>query len=128
MRELKRNRRTIYYALYTGVQEVVDAYGNYTGEYAPSYATPVAMQCNVSAAKGSAEENQFGIDEAYTKTIVTTDMTCPIDVDTILWVDVATTAEHDYAVVRVAKSINSITIAIREVDVRGNASSSSQST
>ena len=118
MRELKRNRRTVYYALYSGVQELTDASGNYTGEYAPTYATPVAVEMNVSAAKGSADQEQFGIDTPYTKVLVTTDMACPIAEDTVLWIGkTPTSGDYNYVVSRVAKSINSISIAVREVDV-----------
>lgn len=123
MRDLKRNRRTIYYALYGGVQECVDGFGNYTGEYAPYYGNPVEMQVNVSAARGSADVEQFGIDTPYSKTLVTTDMSCPIAEDTILWIEkTPLDGTHNYIVTRVAKSINSITYAVKEVDIGGDLS------
>lgn len=118
MRELKRNRQKVYYALYAGVQEMTDSFGNYTGEYAPSYSDPVKVLMNVSAARGSADTEQFGIDTPYSKTLVTTDMNCPISEDTALWIGKSPAdGEHNYVVTRVAKSINSITIAVKEVDV-----------
>lgn len=123
MRTLKRNERPVYYALYTGVQELTDASGNYTGEYAPSYGTPVLKNMNVSAAKGTADVAQFGIDTPYSKTIVTDDMECPIKEDTVLWIEkTPSDGSYNYVVVLVARSINSITYAVREVDVSGTAS------
>lgn len=120
MRTQKRNERNVYYALYTGVQEMVDAAGNYTGEYAPTYSTPVLKRMNVSAARGTADVAQFGIDTPYSKTIVTNDMDCPIAEDTVLWIEkTPTDGEYNYVVVQVAKSVNSITYAVREVDVSG---------
>lgn len=128
MRTLKRNKQKVFYALYNGVQELTDASGNYTGEYAPSYGTPVEIRVNVSAAKGTADVEQFGIDTPYSKTIVTDDMACPIAEDTVLWIGkTPTDGEHNYVVVCVAKSINSITYAVREVDVSGTEQSNIQS-
>ena len=99
MRALSRNMQTFYYALYDRKTEVIKD-GLRTGQYTVTYAAPVAMKANISASKGSADLSPFGIDTQYTKTIVTTDMSCPI-------------------VVRVARSLNSITYAIREVKVSG---------
>lgn len=61
--------------------------------------------------------------------IVTTDMSCPISEDTVLWIGkTPTTDDYNYVVSRVAKSINSISIAVREVDVLvGNTSNNNQS-
>lgn len=126
MRTLKRNQRPVYYALYSGVQELTDEYGNYTGEYAPSYSTPTMKRMNVSSEKGTADVAQFGIDTPYSKTIVTDDMDCPIKEDSVLWIDkTPQDGEYNYVVVCVAKSINSITYAVREVDVRADQSQSS---
>lgn len=122
MRALLRNMQTFYYALYDRKTEVIKD-GLRTGQYTVTYSAPVSMSANISASKGSADLSPFGIDTQYTKTIVTTDMSCPIDENTILWIG-KTPAEdgsvpHNYVVVRVARSLNSITYAIREVKVSG---------
>ena len=115
---LNRNKQSVWYALYEGVADVKDSNGYKTGEKTKTYASPVEMKVNVSASKGSAITEGFGVDEAYDRTIVTHDMTCPITETTRLWVDAdPLTASYDYKVVRVAKSLNSITIAISKVDV-----------
>lgn len=117
MKSLARNKQTIYYALYQGKTEAVDSNGLRTGQYKPTYAGPVPYKINVSAAKGSAMVEMFGIDTAYSKKMTTNDMSCPITESTVLWIDKAPgeTFDPNYRVVSVAKSINSITYAIDEV-------------
>ena len=124
MRCLSRNKRTFYYAIYQGETEIVDDYGNATGQYTVAYGNPVQMYANVSAARGTADAELFGINTVYDKVIVTDDMSCPIAESSILWLDAeptivegATETPHDYIVTRVAKSLNSIAIAVRKVEV-----------
>jgi len=128
MRSLNRNKQRIYYSLYSSKTPILDEYGNQTGEYETTYATPVALDINVSAARGTSDVEQFGINLNYTKSMVTNDLTCPIDETSRLWVNkypfvlddnnnVASITPHNYVVVSVAKSINSITYAIKEVSV-----------
>lgn len=126
MRSLNRNKQRIYYSLYSSKTPILDEYGNQTGEYETTYATPVALDINVSAARGTSDVEQFGINLNYTKSMVTNDLNCPIDETTRLWVgkdafetveEVTTVTPHNYVVVSVAKSINSITYAIKEVSV-----------
>ena len=117
MRSLARNKQKIYYALYGGKEEVRNEWGNLTGEPHLTYGDPVEYRINVSAARGTADVEQFGINANYTKTMVTNDMSCPISETTRLWIDRGTDLPHNYVVVSVARSINSITYAIREVSV-----------
>ena len=128
MRSLNRNKQKIYYSLYSSKTPILDEYGNQTGEYETTYATPVALDINVSAARGTSDVEQFGINLNYTKSMVTNDLTCPIDETSRLWVNkypfvlddnnnVVSITPHNYVVVSVAKSINSITYAIKEVSV-----------
>ena len=49
MRLLRRNKQTIYYALYEGKKPLTDEYGNPTGEYEVLYSEPVLLKINVSA-------------------------------------------------------------------------------
>lgn len=120
MRDLDRNKQTIYYAEYTGNSEITDTEGYRTGEYAKTYGTPQTLFCNVSAARGNAESEIFGTDTQYSKVIITDDMSCPIDEHSILWIGTVPTANTDpynYIVKGVAKSFNHITYAIAEVSV-----------
>lgn len=116
MRTLERNKQSIYYANYSGVTEIVDENGFYTGETTISYTEPTQIKVNVSAARGEASVDLFGTDLNYTKTIVS-DKDLGIDEHSILWIGKPNTEPHNYVVVSIAKSINYITYAIREVDV-----------
>lgn len=124
MRTLLRNKQRFWFANITGTTRTVDEYGYETGESEVTYSEPVEFEANISAARGTADLDAFGINTNYTKTIVTDDLTLPIDKSTILWIDCepdengeAGNIKHDYVVVAVAKSINSVTIAIKEVSV-----------
>ena len=134
MRCLARNKTTFFYALHEGQTELIDEYGNATGQYEVSYTAPKRMCGNVSAAQGEIQSRQFGESETYDKVIVLDDPNTPIDEYSILWVDSRPelTAEghlalndknevktpHDYIVKKVARSLNSVSIAISKVAVR----------
>ena len=119
MRGQRRNNQNVGYALYDGAYKVQNANGKLTGESIQTYGDPVYMPMNVSAARGSSDIEMFGIDTPYTKTLTTCDMTCPIAEDSVLWIDADPQTEpYNYVVVRIARSLNSITYAVKEVDVR----------
>lgn len=117
MRSLEINKQDIYYASYTGVKPLYDEYENEIGTVV-TYSTPISYRINVSAAKGEMSTRQFGDSEDYNKVMVTSDMNCPITEGSVLWVDRQDTdASHDYIVKRVARGLNTISIAIAKVDV-----------
>ena len=125
MRCMARNKTTFYYALYTGQTEIIDEYGNATGQYSVTYDNPTKALGNVSAAQGEMQTRQFGDSESYDKVIVLDDVNTPIDEYSILWVDTppnldggSTATPHDYVVKKVARSLNSVSIAISKVSVR----------
>ena len=124
MKALLRNKRTFWYANIAQSEAAIDEYGNETGEQNITYSAPVSFDANISPARGTADLDAFGINANYSKTIVTDDLTVPIDKSTILWIDCepdsngeAGTIKHDYVVAAVARSLNSLTIAIKEVSV-----------
>ncbi len=118
MRTLERNKQPIYYALFGGKTPIVDEYGNATGEYAISYGEPVFCRINVSAAKGEYESRQFGEMEDYDKVLVTDDLSLPILETSVLWIDNLDIEQpYDYVVKKVARSLNSISIAVSKVKV-----------
>ena len=122
MKALRINRQTIYYKLLTGVADVT-AQGLKTGEKTKTYGMLTSARMNVSAARGTADIEQFGVNDNYDRTLVTDDMDCPIDEQSILWVGISpydgvgSEVPHNYKVVQVAKSLNSIMYAIRKVTV-----------
>ncbi len=133
MRCLRRNKTKFFYALYVRKESVKDEYGNVTGEHRVIHGNPVECTANISAAKGETSTRQFGENETYDKVIVMDKDTPPIDIYSILWVDtipqvetdgtLSTNSEgevitpHDYIVKKVAKSLNSVSIAISKVNV-----------
>ena len=127
MRTLHRNKIRIFYANYHDKIPLRDEYGNLTGEYEISYHNPIEITANVSAARGEATTRQFGDDESYDRIIVLDDPKFPIAVTSILWIDTlpeiaedgSTDTPHDYIVKQVAISLNSVSIAVSKVNVRG---------
>ena len=127
MRTLNRNKIRIYYANYAGKTPIKDEYGNLTGEYEISYDRPFALMANVSAARGESTTRQFGEDVSYERIIVLDNPAFPIAETSILWIDTppeiaedgSTTTPYDYIVKQVALSLNSVSIAVSKVNVRG---------
>jgi hypothetical protein len=145
VRGLKRNKRTFYYCTIQRdehgeavTREIVDEYGNLTGQYIVMYNAAVLAKYNVSPATGQSNTEQFGDLENYDKVIVIDDLDCPIDESSVLFIDkepeftevlthnataVTTIDEtvsvpvYDYTVLRVADSLNSISVAARKVKV-----------
>ena len=125
MRCMVRNKSTFYYASYTNQTEIIDEYGNATGEYDVAYGNPIKMLGNVSAAQGEIQSRQFGESESYDKVIVLDENDAHIDEHSILWVDTlphlnedgSTDTPYDYIVKKVAKSLNGVSIAISKVTV-----------
>lgn len=118
MRTLEINKQPLWYALCNGKTEIIDEYGNHTGTYSVTYGKPVYFPCNVTESRGTIGHEPFGLTEDYDRTIVTTDMSCPINEDTIIWFGADPLTEpHNYIVHRVANSLNGIAIAIRGVSV-----------
>lgn len=116
MRCLERNKRTFYYALFS--ERVREGNG-----YIPVYSEPVALRGNISPATGSAHVEQFGNNVEYDKVIVLDNPDCPIDENSILFIEVEPELNsvgdyvYDYIVKKVARSLNSVSIAISKVKV-----------
>lgn len=127
MRSMVRNKTKFYYALYIDKNEFTDEYGNKTGEYEVLYGNPIEMSGNVSSASGETQMQVFGKGVKYDKVIVLDNPNTPIDEYSILWVDTlpylnedcTTDDPHDYIVEKVARSINSVSIAISKVISNG---------
>ena len=122
MKILERNKMAFWYQLDDRKEIVEDEYGNETGSRL-IYKPAVKLRANVSSATGTAQIEQFGNFAGYDKVIVTDDLACPIDENSILFVDKMPeysedgTPLYDYVVKRVAKSLNAIAYAIQKVNV-----------
>ena len=140
MRCTLRNKQKFYCCQYTGKRAVVDADGHDTGEKIPIYGTAKEIWANISPATGMSRAEQFGNLENYDKVIVTNDLSCPINENSVLFIDkvpsytsviagyvstststvapeYVTVPVPDYTVSRVAKSLNSVSIAARKITV-----------
>lgn len=115
MRSLERNKQKFYYALYSGVTDVTDSNGDLTGEKTITYGTPTEMRANIAPASGTAIIEQFGVDSRHSRLISTTDMACPLDLQTVLWIGEVTTNPPNYKVVGIARSLNSINYVVSEI-------------
>lgn len=121
MTTLKRNETTFYYCLYQGKEPLYDADSNATGEYGITYSTATPMKANISQATGNTNTEQYGNALDYDKSIVTCDMKCPINENSVLFIDKTPEYDndgnplYDYIVKKVAKSLNSISIAVKKV-------------
>lgn len=117
MLNLARNTFNVYYKLYLGQQENIDADGYKTGTFSAQYGELQSAQLSVSSNRGEMAAEPFGTQIDYDRTMSTADTTCPIDEETILWLDgAATDGPANYIVLRRAPWKNSIAFAIKEVD------------
>lgn len=123
MRDLIKNKQKIYYALYNSKTNILDSNGFKTGEFTLGYGTPTPLYINISPGKGQSDYELFGANISYDHIMTTTDLTCPIAENTIVWFDKTPydshnhITPHNYIVVKKAKSLNSITYALRGVEV-----------
>lgn len=140
MRVLKRNTQKLWYQLYDSHIPVfeTDLEGNIitnpitvnpleSGDYTVGlYRRLLGFRANVSAARGEASTDPFGVDTNYDKTLCTCAI-LPLDELSVLFVDKAPVYDKsgklinkpDYKVVKVAKSLNSVLYAIKKMTENG---------
>lgn len=148
MRCLERNKSVIYYSLFLYKQKVLNDQGKFTGEYQSYYSNPIELKANVSPATGTAIVEQFGTEVRCDKVIVTHHTELPIDENSIIIItedpeiisvltsnenEIIVTSEgkflvvspdldreysYNYVVNKVARSLNSLSIAISKVNVK----------
>lgn len=141
MRDLKRNQRSVWYAVPVNTVPILDDYGNDTLEVETIYLPPALLRCNVSASVGQEAVEVFGSQTEYNRTITITGLECPLFEGCRVWFTPKslpnvyvtgdgrffTTADgtlltlenqdevENYEVVRVADSKNGFLVALREV-------------
>lgn len=121
MRDLARNLSAVRFKTYKGETEIVNKQGFLSGNFRPVYSeVQTAMLC-VSANKGASETSQYGTLLDYDRVMTTSDVNCPIDEDSILWLDgVSTDEPWNYIVKRRSQSLNGVSYAIKKVTVSQN--------
>ena len=104
--------------MYQGITDATDEDGNLTGEHPASYGKITKARMNVSGGRGQAEIEMFGVDNPFTRTAVTDDLTTPFDTETIWWFNTDPLTEpHNYRCTGVSRTINCCTIALEELDI-----------
>ena len=119
---LARNKTTIYYATFKSKTEITDEYGNKTGQYTITYNAPVEWSANIRWDSGAVQLEGFGLNASGTRRIVTCDMSCPIGVDSVLWIGITPneqgTVKPNYVVAGVPeRSLNQIAILVQEANI-----------
>ena len=118
MQNLARNTVTVWFRAYVGQTEIEDESGYKTGSFTPAYGPLQSAQLMVSPNKGDATLEVFGTLLDYDRTMVTADITCPIDEQTILWLDGASTeGPYTHYVKKKAPWKNSLAFAVKQVEV-----------
>lgn len=118
MRNLKANLSPVYYKKLIGQEEIIDQWGNATGNFTPLYSELKTAMLSISPNKGNTEREQFGTLADYDRTMTTADTTIDIDEDSILWLDGKSVIEpHNFIVKKRAPWKNSVQFAIKEVNV-----------
>ena len=121
MQNLARNTFPVWFQVYQGETEIIDEYGNKTGSFAPSYGPLQSGQFMVSPNRGDASLEMFGTLLDYDRVMSTADTTCPIDEQTVLWLDGApTSGPYTHYVKQRAPWKNSLVFAVKQVEVSIN--------
>lgn len=119
MRSLRRNQQPVFYKNYEGQEEIIDVWGNPTGNFIPKYSKLKSAMLRVSPNKGTSEGDLFGTLANYDRTMSTADTSLDIDENSVLWVDGAdTNGAWNYKVAQVGRDLNTISYAIYKVDVK----------
>ena len=145
MRMLKRNKRTMKYAIPTGTEVVeyqldengnpivsyVDGEGNVyyveTGQKYPGYYEPVDFSANIAMSGGEAEAQEFGLSVTdYSAVIVAKAGEFPIVNSTLVWFGsevkykdanetIIDVKSADYVVLKVSESLNTVKYVLKAV-------------
>lgn len=132
MVSMEINKNTIWYSKLTGKEPILDEHGLMTGDTRQTYTAPVALRAALSesiglnnlTAQGVAEQRNYGITTNYTHRMITEDMDCPLDEESIVWYDRDPgdnpyDVPYNFVVIRVSKTLNYKMYYLRQVDVDG---------
>lgn len=132
MVSMEINKSTIWYSNRTGNEPVRDEHGLMTGELRMTYSNPVPIRVSLSesiglnnlSAQGIAELEPYGIATNYTHRMITEDMNCPIDEQSIIWHerdpgDNPYDVPYNFRVIRASKTLNYKMYYLRQVLTHG---------
>ena len=128
MRLLRRNLRTMWYALYDHMTDQIDSNGDKTGDPLVVYSAPVEFEAVLSPGRGysggagTTSQNIYGIDVDAERRIVTDDLEIPISETSLIYLHEPKTlqdgsadpADADYSVsARPAAGLNFLAFPIK---------------
>lgn len=125
MRCLDRGRRWVLVSRYEGKRPVTDPQGRLTGRHEVVRSAPEGVLASVSAARGAARDDVFGLGLDYDRTVLVDDPGFDVDEAAVLWVDCidggsvdapATERPYDYVVKRVARTPSYTALAVKRVE------------
>lgn len=124
------NTRKVWYAFFEDQIPEVDEDGNYTGEQLLVYGKPHMTRANLSASRGVARNDVFGLNTSYSKTMSTAKMNLGIDEQTLIWDEQPTLLDDNsgrvdpktakYRVAAIAQGHYHIHYALRQMNVSGD--------
>ena len=110
MRLRERNKQRFFYATRSTSSTQTDSMGNPL----VIYSEPIEFRANIRQPSGTTIDDYFGGLLEYDR-VITTDLSCPIDENCVLWIDNNGVGSFDYIVARIADSINYKVIAVKKV-------------
>lgn len=102
MRNMRRNKVTVYYAPLVGLTPVDEGSVD-TLEHDHAYGEKVEIEACVSPATVNVSGEWYGVAERYDKTLIIEGV-CPFDESAGLWIDDLQSTDPDYEVKRIAQS------------------------
>src|SRR5574344_583707 len=125
MRLCERNKQPLWYANYVSHTEIVDEYNNATGEYTITYSAPTKAAWNVNVVESDSDVAMFGVQAFDTIVGVAEKDGFPLSETSILWYGVTpeikqdgtTDTAHNYRVVGIRPSLNTVRFYAQRVDV-----------
>lgn len=109
MRDLERNKTTLWYTTKSSQTDKVDGDGNYTGEKITTYATPIQVSISLYPATGDIVESVFGKDCSFD--MLATSTTVVLDKFGLLYTSQPTSdfdTTYLYKVSSIKKSLNTM--------------------
>jgi len=115
MRDLKRNKQKIYYQNNDG-EITYDDDGNKVQGYGQIKNHELSISTGTSYSNGEI----FGRDIVYDREMSTSDLDCPINEYSRVWIENKPPQMYDYQVVAMKTSLNAVRYAVKRVNVSGD--------
>lgn len=93
MRQLRKNKKTMYYSNYQGIVDITDGYTQIDGVQVPikkgtrqSYSNPAEFSANLSVNSGNTFQSEYGLDVGDYNAIISAEKgNLPFTEQTLIW-------------------------------------------